>query len=380
MEKQQPLRVLVTAPLGVEDGVTTLMISIQEHLDREKVNLDYVVLHDREEPQEARVRAMGSEKMVVSADEIKFKPLRGLVRLNRMRRMCKKKKIQVYHLNASAPFSLLSALAARLGGVKHITFHSHNGGQSKRGKFLAFCGMFLRPWFPVIVDSMWACSTEAARYSFPKSVIKKGNYRFVPNGIDLEHFRFDPAVREEVRRELGLEDKFIVGHAGRFNHQKNHLFLIDVFAAVKAKEPNAVLLLCGDGEEMEKVRQKVSDMGLTDSVIFYGTCKTMHRMYQAMDTFVMPSRFEGLPVTCVEAEASDLPCVLADTVTGDMVVGENVKYLSLNDATDDWADVILQFRGHARNSDENIKALRERGFDDKKMAADFQQFYLNLKL
>ena len=227
---------------------------------------------------------------------------------------------------------------------------------------------------PLVVDEFWSCSSFATEFSFPKKVWKKT--RYIPNGVDLEKFQYNEEIRKEMRNTLSLSDQFVVGHAGRFNHQKNHDFLIDIFSELHKVEPSAVLVLCGVGELEENIKEKVYTLGLKDNVIFYGGCNEMEKMYQAWDVFVLPSKFEGLPVTGVEAQASGLPLVLSDVITKEVAVTDAVCYVSLNKSEEEWARTILSCKGYRRNTD--ISTLRRAGFDQKKMVDDFQNYYLNI--
>lgn len=371
----QPLRILVHAPLGV-GGVTNLMLNIQKNIDRDKLNFDYLVFHDRVEPEEHTALALGARKLVASADEITFKPLRALVRLKRVRDVCKKNNIKILHFNGGAPMGFLTMLAAKAGGVKWITFHSHNGGMSNEGWMAKFVSDLCRPLLGLVVDDYWACSELAANFSFPRSVVKEKNYYFMPNAIDLEKFKYDPEVRKQVRNELGVADKFVVGHAGRFNHQKNHAFLIDIFSEIHKKDPNAFLLLFGVGELQERIKAKVNNLGLTDSVLFYGASDQMERMYQAMDVFLMPSNFEGLPVTGVEAQAAGLPIVFSDVITHEVAVSPYIEYVSLNKPVSLWADKVLAFKDAKRK--DYCNELADAGFEKEAMVTHFQHYYINL--
>lgn len=372
---KETMRILVFAPLGV-GGVASLMLDIQKSIDRDKLNFDYLDFHNQVEEQEHIAYELGSRKMVASADEIKFKPLRGFVRFFRVKRICKNNNVKVLHFNYGSPIGFLTMLAAKLGGVKWITFHSHNGGVTNQGMLGTIVGNICRPLLNLVVDDYWACSSLAAEFSFPKKISKQKKYRFVPNGIILNKFKYDEDEREKVRKELSIEDKYVVGHAGRFNLQKNHEFLIDIFARIHEKQSNAILLLFGIGDLQDKIKEKVSSLGLSDCVRFCGASSEMNRMYQAMDVFLMPSLFEGLPVTGVEAQAAGLPIVFSDTITREVAVSPNVEYISLKDSVDIWADASLKFLDAHRK--DYCDELGKKGFDKDDMVNYFQSYYLSL--
>ena len=280
MQEKEPVRVLVTAPLGV-GGVTNMMINIQSHLDRSKVNFDYLVFHDRKEALEDKVASMGSRKLIASVDHISVRPLRRLLRINEIRKVCKENKIQILHYNADSAADVTNILGAKLGGVKYVTIHSHNAGFGTAGKGVRMVSKLLQPFIPALCNNYWGCSDLAARFLFPKSIIEAGNYAVLPNGIELEKYDYNEAVRKEMRTKLGLEDRFVVGHAGRFSDQKNHTFLLDIFKDIARKNDKAVLLLFGVGELVEPMKEKAKRLGIQERVIFYGASSEMEKMYQA---------------------------------------------------------------------------------------------------
>lgn len=375
MYDEQMVRVLVTAPLGV-GGVTSMMINIQSHLDRNKINFDYLVTHDRKEPQEDTVLAMGSRKIVASVDKIPVRFLRTLLRPFAISKVCKQNNIKILHCNADCAIDVLNILGARLGGVKYVTIHSHNAGIQNEGIGLRMADFVLKPLIPLCCDNCYGCSDLAARALLPKSLIKKKKYSVLPNGIDLKKFDYNEAVRREIRKKLNLEGKYVVGHAGRFSDQKNHSFLLDIFQAVHRKNPNTVLLLFGVGELQEAMKNKARTLGIEDAVIFYGASNEMNKMWQAMDVFVMPSLSEGLPVTGVEAQASGLPCIFSDTITKEVGLTDKTEFLSLNESPKTWAEHALKYMGCERKSE--VDKLRKVGYDIQQTADTLSKLYLEV--
>lgn len=152
----------------------------------------------------------------------------------------------------------------------------------------------------------------------------------LPNAIDPERFKFNEFARKEIRAKYGIkDDDFVIGHVGRFYPQKNHDFLIDVFAEVRKQKMNAKLLLLGEGPLQDKIRQKVESLGLAEAVIFAGLQKEPAPFYSVMDVFAFPSLWEGLPLTLVEAQYSGLPCVVSENVTKEVDVSSNIEYLQM---------------------------------------------------
>lgn len=374
MKNTNPVRVLVVAPLGV-GGVTSMMINIQKHMDRSKVNFDYLTFHDRKEPSEEIVYELGSKKLVASVDDIKIAAFRRFARLREIKKVCKDNNVQILHYNADSAADLMNIIAARAGGVKYVTIHSHNAGFGTAGKGIRFLSKIQKPLIPKFCDTYWGCSDLAARFLLPKKIIANEEYSVLPNGIELEKYKFNTAVRSEMRQKLDVEGKFVIGHAGRFADQKNHTFILDIFKCIHEKDSDAVLLLFGVGELFGKMQEKAERLGISDSTIFYGASTEMNKMWQAMDVFLMPSLHEGLPVTGIEAQASGLPCVFSSEITKEVDVTNTSIFLDLTDGPDEWADKIIRLKNSPRFV-ENIDKLRCAKYDIQDSADMVAELYI----
>lgn len=174
-----------------------------------------------------------------------------------------------------------------------------------------------------------------------KKIVESDKFEVIFNAIDRKKFQFDQSVREEVRKELNVENKLVIGHVGNFCYQKNHVFLIEIFREVLKKNPNAELLLIGKGVQFESIRSKVKEMGIDSFVHFLGWRKDVERLFQAMDLFLLPSNFEGLPLVGVEAQSSGLPCVMSDTITREAKITEKCDFLSFKNTAEEWAEFIV---------------------------------------
>ena len=187
-----------------------------------------------------------------------------------------------------------------------------------------------------------APSTEAAEFMFGKDCVKKNEASLLHNGVDLSVYRYDEMKRNEIRQEFNIEaGTLLVGHVGRFNEQKNHTFLLKIFKKIYGVNSNAKLLLVGDGNLKEEIRNKALEMGIGDSIIFTGIRSDIPAMLSAMDVLVMPSFYEGMPNTVIEAQATGLRCVISDTITKEADVTGLVHYLSLNATDVEWAETTI---------------------------------------
>lgn len=239
------------------------------------------------------------------------------------------------------PIGLYDLLAAKLGGAKVLCVRSCNSNTSE-SKLRSFINDILRPFLNCFTDVKLAPSSLAAEFTFGKNEVKKGNVHFIHNAVDLDVYRYSEENRIHVRNEFNIaESQLVVGHIGRFNQQKNHKFLIEVFAELLKKVPNAVLMLVGKGEKRAEIEQQITELGIEKSVIFTGVRSDVPALLSAMDVFVFPSFYEGMPNTVIEAQATGLPCVIADTITEEAGVTDCVHFKSLADSAEEWAHTAL---------------------------------------
>jgi glycosyltransferase involved in cell wall biosynthesis len=203
-------------------------------------------------------------------------------------------------------------------------------------------GWLLRPLLNQVTDVKLAPSKQAAAYTFGKRSIKGGTVVLLHNGLALEEYSYRAEARAEIRKALEIgANQTVIGHVGRFNTQKNHLFLLQVFRQVLEQEPNAILLLVGDGELRESVDESVRQYGLGAHVRMTGVRQDIPALLSAMDVFALPSLYEGMPNVIIEAQASGLPCVLSDRVTREADLTGLVEFLPLNQPRK-WAEALLQ--------------------------------------
>ena len=221
---------------------------------------------------------------------------------------------------------------------------------------------------------LFACGNDAAKWMWGKRSLRKGNVYIMKNAVNAESFSFSAQKRSAIRAELGIEDKFVVGNVARFSFQKNHEFLIRVFAELKKICDGAVLLLVGRGETEDEIRSLVKDLELDDSVVFMGVRNDVPDLLNAFDTFVLPSRFEGLPVTLVEIQANGLPAVISDSVTQEMKISDDLNFIPLSIPAGEWAKAISEKH---RNRSENL--IINTPYDLKKATDELKLKYLSLK-
>lgn len=257
-------------------------------------------------------------------------------------RVLKTKKYDIFHIHGNSINLTVELFIAWKAGIKHRIFHSHNTVCNN-----PIIHKLLLPWFKKLCTDGFACGKLTGEWIFGA-----GNFTVIPNGFEVENFKYDPEKRSRVRKELGIEDKFVIGHIGRMNYQKNQDYLLDIFEKVVEQRKDAILLLVGDGPDEAIIKDKAKDKG---NIIFYGTTNDTAALYSAMDVFVLPSRFEGLPVVLLEAQMTGLPSVVSNNVTKEVDFG-NLKWHSIMDNASTWTQDII--------NSEVLGEIRKKYFDE----------------
>ena len=265
--------------------------------------------------------------------------------------------------------------AAKKAGIPIRIAHSHN--TSSEGDLAAKAYKWMAgTYIASCATHFLACSTKAAQWLFAS---KGSRAVVIKNGIETEQFAYSPALRSQVRQELHLaDDAYVIGHVGRFFHQKNHAFLLELFARLHQERPEAVLVLAGDGPLREEMEKKVENLHLKKKVKFLGVRSDISRLLQGFDMFVFPSLHEGLPVTLVEAQGAGLPCLISDTITPEVDLGiQLVDRLPLNDQMA-WINQIKRIMARSESREIPALALSNQGYDIRNTAAWTEGFYLSI--
>lgn len=195
----------------------------------------------------------------------------------------------------------------------------------------------LQPIFKHLYTYGFACSKDAGKWLFGDSL-----FEVLPNAFQTEKFIFDPKIRREVRKSLEVENNFVIGNIARFNDQKNHEYLLEVFEKVGREREDAKLLLVGNGPDLEKIKKKIEAHPYKDRIIYYGVTGKVEELYSAMDVFVLPTKYEGLGIVFVEAQINGLPAVTSNRVPIEVAIGNEIKFLPLENALNLWCENILQ--------------------------------------
>lgn len=358
-----PIRVLQVVTHMERGGLESTLMNYYRHIDRERVQFDFLVHRQERAAFDDEIESLGGKlyrlpRLVPWSEGY-------LAALNHF--FDEHPEYKIVHVHQDCLSSVILRAAAQHNIPVRIA-HSHNANQDKNLKYP------IKLWYkrsiPKYTTNLFACGKDAGDWMFGGAP-----YQIINNAIDATAYSFNPKKRIEIRHQLGLADKLIIGHVGRFNPQKNHLFLLDIFAALLKKEPNAVLLLVGGGENMLKIQAKAHALRIAEHVRFLGVRSDVADLMQAMDVFVFPSLYEGLGIVLIEAQAAGLPCVVSDTIPREAYLTDLVTAERLSSSTETWADNILEKRNFPRI--DRRAEIAAHGFDITTEAVKLQEFYIN---
>lgn len=347
-------------------GSQTTMMNIYRNIDRTKIQFDFVLDHPKETYFAEEAKSLGAKIYTMpgfhgtNAGEIKRD-------WNNFFYLHPEYKVLHSHVRSYASLYLPIATAH---GVKTV-IHSHS--TSAGSGFSALVKEMMQRPLKKQADVLMACSAEAGNWLFGERACKGKNFVIMPNSVDTKLYGINNEVRKKYREELGLEGKYVVGHVGRLHESKNHGFLINAFFELHESNPNARLLLVGDGELRGDIEQKISALGIRDSVVMTGSRKDVPSLMQAMDVFAFPSVWEGMPTTVVEAQAAGLPCFVSDHVTQEAGVTDLIHWLPIDDARV-WAHELSRQEPKRDVRDQIKKA----GYDVEAAAEKLCRIYMKL--
>ena len=363
-EKNQPLRILQVVTKMDRGGLETMLMNYYRYINRSRVQFDFLTHRSEKADYDDEIESLGGKiyhlpRLIPWSSSYK-------AALNSF--FIGHPEYQIIHVHQDC-LSGVILKEAQKDGIQIRIAHSHNANQDKNFKYPI--KLFYKHNIIHYATDLMACGRKAGQWMF-----QNDKFTVLHNAINVSDYIFDEQKRSRVRNNLNIsENSYVIGHIGRFVPQKNHDCLVNVFASLIMLEPNARLLLVGDGELRSKIEEKVKCKELSERVIFTGVRSDIPDLLQAMDVFVLPSLYEGLPVTLIEAQSAGLPCVISDKVSTECeLVKGLITKVSLSDTPEQWAQHILSLRWITRtNRYEEVKAS---GYDIIDEAKKLEEYYL----
>jgi len=351
-------------------GVEQITMNYLRHIDPDRVQLDFL-FHGKEAISlEEEIKAHGSQVFQVAHYSKHL--IKSMIETYKV---IKENNYDIIHSHMNA-LSVFPLMAAKCAGA-NIRIASNHSTASKYEWKKSVIKFVLRPFAKLFATHYAACSKHAAIWLFGEKAFKNGNVKLIKNAIELEKFKFSKAIRQETRAEIGYDETFVIGHIGRFVEQKNHAFVIEVFADVVKHHENARLVLIGDGPLKCEIQQLVVEKGLSKQVTFLGLRQDVHRWMQAIDVFLFPSLYEGLGNVITEAQAASTVSIISEGVPKEVKITELVDQLSLSAPVSVWCAQVLKYAvGYPRK--ETLHLMRTHGYEISAATDDLIDYYEGL--
>lgn len=373
MKSMEQVHVLVLDTVMDRGGAEAMIMNYMRNINRDIIKFDFLTNRDYRAAYEDEIESLGGKVYhMCPMYPGKFHRYKKEVR----EFLKEHPEYKIIHSNLEERSYLPLKVAKKMGVPVRIS-HSHNRPLGINPKLIV--RYYFRFMLKFYNTHMFACGEEAGDWLYGKK--NRDNVTIMNNAVDANQYRYNPEVSKEMKKQLGIEGKKVIGHVGRFFPQKNHDFLIDIFNEIYKKDKDTVLLLVGGGELDDalknQIKEKVRNLGLEDAVEFLGVREDVDRIVQTFDVFLLPSLFEGLPVTMVEAQAAGLPCVISDKVPIQCDLTGNVWVVPLEESPKKWADVVLDKANNFEKRD-TCQQIADAGFDIKSQAKWLEEFYVKV--
>lgn len=346
-------------------GIEAFMMNYFRHIDPAEVHIDFLVHGYEKGVYDEEIIAAGSKIYHVpkkSRHPIKYqKDLRALFT---------NEQFDIIHSHLDAMNGWVLKIAKQCGVPVRIA-HSHNTEHLTNNPLKRLVNDYYREQIPRYATDLFACSKAAGEWLFGNNA----KFRVIKNAIDIDKFKFSKAKRKAIRNQYGWNDKYVIGHVGRFDYQKNQEFLIPILEQVRKLRKNAVLAFIGDGQMMSAVKEYAHKNGVDQNVFFLGSKDNVYEIYNAFDVFVLPSRFEGLGIVAIEAETNGLPCILSDKIPDDVKICDNVAMIPIQNRLR-WVQMLVA-ENQTRNLD-NYKKIQAAGYSICDEAKELQNLYIRM--
>ena len=326
------LHVVGTMDMG---GQETFIMNLYRKIDKKQMQFDFVVHSQKRGYYDDEIEKLGGKIFrIAPIGKHVWKHCKELYSI------LKNNDYNIIHRHTCSSIVAIDLLVAKIAKVKKRIVHCH----ATKATDHKYINVLLRPLMNYLSNVKLACSISAGKFLFGK----KEKFKVIYNAIDVQKFKFDESVRNNIREKYNSKEKFVIGHVGRFGKEKNHMFLLKVFKDIVEEDKNVELWLIGDGELKEQVQKAVENDNIKSKVKFLGTQSDVSKFLMAIDVFVFPSLYEGLGIALIEAQCTGLNCVVSDEITQEAIITDNVKKLKLNIDPKYWAETILNSKSTKR--------------------------------
>lgn len=371
MNNKKPIRILQV--LGGLDigGAETMVMNYYRNIDKSMIQFDFVVHGNNHGFYEEEIKKMGGKIYRVP----KYRLYNHFNYIKAWRTLFKNHlEYRIIHSHVRSTASIILKVAKENGLITICHSHSTSNGTG----LSAFVKKKLQKKIPYVADYLFSCSKESAIWLYGKKNANSERCYIINNAIDVSKYSFNMSKRKQVRSSLKIDNKIVIGMIGRLAEVKNHSFAINLLKELVKYNKKYHLLIIGSGPLKNNLVSQVKDYNLVENVTFLENRSDVNELLQAIDIFIMPSLWEGLPLALVEAQAASLPCVVSNNVTDGIIIEELVKKIEIDDVKK-WIEYIKDDVNIAKVRLDRSKMIKDNGFDIKDNASKLSSFYLNLK-
>ncbi|MDO5555312.1 MAG: glycosyltransferase family 1 protein [Clostridia bacterium] len=368
------IRVLQIVNSMDRGGIQTTLMNIFRNIDRTKVVLDFLLQTDKNCDYNKEILALGGR--IYSITPRRKNLLRHKKDIEKF--FNEHSEYNIVHMHVSSLTYIMPLKIAKKYKIPVRIIHSRNSkqGGSKKSKIVHYLIHRINKLFiKNIATDYFSCSDLAGKWLYSNKILNSNKYKIINNGIDSEKFVFSESKRKQMREQLKCDNKICIVNVGRFHKQKNHIFLIKVFQEIYKQDHNSMLYLIGEGSLRQELENEIKWLKMQDNIILLGKQKNVNDFLQAMDIFVMPSLYEGLPGSVIEAQGSGLPCLLSDTITKNVAITKLVNYMSLNSKPIEWANTINLLLKNIKRRNTREELIKS-NFDIRDVAKEIEKFYI----
>lgn len=359
------MRVLMIGCTNNLGGIETFTHNYYSQLKNYDIKIDFINMYDRICFQDEYEKNNSKIYKIINYRKHPIKYIKELCKI------IKDNEYDIVHFNMNSAVFLYPLISAKICSVPGIIAHSHNASNDM-GLLKSILHNVMKKFIPFFANTYFACSKKAGDWFFSKKIIKSSNFYVIENAIDIDKYRFDIKIRQKKQEELNINPStFVIGHVGRFNKQKNHIFLIEMFYKYNKINNNSLLLLIGCGPLLDEIKCLTKKLKLEDNVKFLGQRHDVNELYQLMDVFTLPSLYEGLPLVGVEAQMSGCYCLFSNEITEEVKINRNIDFLKIS-CVEPWVNRIIEieksdFDRNCKTNSYNIKKSAEKLFNIYKL-------------
>ena len=367
--KDEPIRIAQVVGNMCGGGVETFLMNYYKNIDRSKIQFDFIIDEDSTYVPRKEIESLAGKIIELPTYKHIFKYIKELTKI------FKENKYKIVHANLNT-LNILPLFCAKIAKVPIRISHAHSTTNKKEWK-RNFTKIILKYFSRIFANEYFCCTEMAGRWQFGDKYFEEGKIKIIKDAIDTNKFTYNLETRKKVRKKLNIEDKFVIGHIGRFVEQTNHKQLIEIFNEYCKEHKNSVLVLIGDGPLKKKIIKQVNNLNLQNSVLFLGQREDVNELYQAMDLFLFPSLYEGLGMVLVEAQCSGLHCIASTNVPIDAKLTENFSIVSLADNINTWIQEIDKLK-EKNSRGEYASYIEKAGYEIKNENEKLLNLYLSL--